>query len=70
MACSGCKKRREGRNNPITKDGDLMGGYKYLNDRQIKIRLEVYKKRFCRDCNDRYKCDYNMYLKCGIRLIK
>ena len=68
MACSGCKKNRMARANKMTKDGDLMGGYKYLSDRQIKSRLEAYKRRFCKSCNDRYNCNYGVYLKCEVRL--
>lgn len=65
MACGGCGKRREVRavNKSITKD-DVMGGYKYLTDRQIKARLEIYKKRYCKDCPKRYECDYPSYISC------
>ena len=61
MACRGCGKRQVSKK--ITKD-DIMGGYKYLTDRQIKARLEVYKRRYCSDCDKRYECDYEMYVKC------
>ncbi len=61
MACKGCGKRQMTRK--IVKNG-IMGGYKYLTDRQIKARLEVYKKRYCSDCDKRYECDYEMYVKC------
>ena len=61
MACGGCSRRH--RPAPINKDG-IMGGYKYLTDAQIKARLEVYKKRYCSECNNRYKCDYTMYVNC------
>lgn len=63
MACGGCGKKKK---RPIkaSAEKDLMGGYKYLSDRQIKTRLEAYKKRYCSDCNSRYDCDYTMYLKC------
>lgn len=66
MACGGCKKRaaRRSANRTITRDGGVMGGYKYLNDRQIKARLEIYKKKYCPDCDNRFKCDYNMYVSC------
>lgn len=63
MACKGCGARRAARSKPITKDG-IMGGYKYLTDRQIKARLEVYKKRYCSDCNKRYECNYELYVNC------
>lgn len=66
MACSGCGKRRAVRAaKKIAKNGDeVMGGFKYLNDRQIKARLEVYKKKYCSDCDDRYECAYETYTKC------
>lgn len=62
MACGGCGKKRVSQQ---AIDADpVMGGYKYLNDRQIKARLEVYKKKYCKDCDKRYSCDYPMYLEC------
>jgi hypothetical protein len=70
MACGGCQKRREARdaqmvNNRQAKDEtDLMGGYANLTDRQIKARLEVYKRRYCTSCAKRYECDYTLYLEC------
>ena len=67
MACSGCgKKRRAARaasQKAIEKD-EVMGGYKYLKDRQIKARLEVYKKKYCKGCDKRYECNYAMYVEC------
>lgn len=61
MGC-GCGQK----NNKLrfNKGDNILGSYKYLNDRQIKARLEVYKKINCKNCNERYKCDYVMYLKC------
>jgi hypothetical protein len=56
-----------GRQAPVVSDNpndDLMGNYKYLTDRQIRARLEVYKKRFCKDCERRYQCDYPTYVAC------
>ena len=66
MACGGCGKRRAAATAAAGKitEKDLMGGYKYLTDRQIKARLEIYKKRYCPNCDNRYKCDYLMYVKC------
>jgi hypothetical protein len=65
MACGGCQKKRAAAAaaGKIT-ENDLMGGYKYLTDRQIKARLEIYKKRYCPNCDNRYKCDYSLYVKC------
>ncbi len=65
MACGSCSKRR---NNKTKKnpDGsvDILGGYKNLNDRQIRARLEVYKRKYCSNCDKRYDCNYKIYLKC------
>ena len=64
MPCGGCTKRRVAKEQ--SKEGyDVMGGYKDLPDRQIKARLEVYKKRYCRQCEKRYKCDFVMYSNCN-----
>lgn len=41
-----------------------MEQYKYLNNRQLKARLEVYKKRYCKECENKSVCDYEMYVKC------
>jgi hypothetical protein len=65
MACGGCRKKSK----PAIRksDYDFTGGVdiKSLNDRQIKARLEAFKRRFCNDCGRRYECDYSMYLKCN-----
>jgi len=61
MACRRCvKKNIVG---SVEKTG-VLGGYGYLTNRQIRARLEVYKKRYCKDCDKRYKCDYKMYVEC------
>lgn len=60
MACGGCRSKRKALKNKY----DVMGGYKYLSDRQIKARLEAYKKRYCSDCELRYKCNYELYVNC------
>ena len=66
MACGGCAKRRAARSaaRRSREDTDLTGGYANLTDRQIKARLEVYKRRYCSDCTKRYECDYKNYLEC------
>lgn len=62
MGCSGCGKRR------ARKAGqskiNIMTEYKYLNDRQLKVRLEVYKKKYCKGCKDKEKCNYERYVSC------
>lgn len=64
MACSGCGRKRQARRAAQKSGDEVMGGYKYLNDRQIKARLEVYKKKYCKGCNKRYECDYQSYVEC------
>ena len=71
MACGGCGRRTESRAaSAITKDGNLLGGFKYLSRRQINARLEAYKRKFCSNCDERYVCIYEIYLKCEKRLAK
>ena len=60
MGCNCGQNRRKHVRDP----GDVMGGYKYLKPQQVTARLEVFKKRNCLECIDRYKCDYNKYLGC------
>ena len=66
MACGGCAKRRAKRvaANKARAEKDLMGGYANLNDKQIKARLENYKRKYCPSCSKRYECDYTNYLAC------
>jgi hypothetical protein len=70
MACGGCQKRREAQsvqaadNRQAKEEQDLMGGYANLTDRQIKARLEIYKRRYCGPCAKRYECDYTVYTEC------
>jgi hypothetical protein len=70
MACGGCQKRRDDQTAALTanrqakEEHDLMGGYANLTDRQIKARLEIYKRRYCTNCTKRYECDYTSYTEC------
>lgn len=66
MACGGCAKRRaaSAANKEAQDTQDLTGGYANLTDTQIKARLEVYKRRYCKECTKRYECDYTSYLNC------
>ena len=60
MAC-GCSKNKA----KYLKDpSDVMGGYKYLKPSQVAARLEIFKRKYCTDCESRYKCDYNKYVSC------
>ena len=61
MAC--CGKRRASSNTPFS----VMGGYKYLTDTQIKARLEVFKRMYCKSCGQRYNCDFSTYQTCTIK---
>lgn len=71
MACGSCSKRRNSRDvnnarNTSPENYDLASGVdiKSLNDRQIRARLELFKRKFCKDCKIRYTCDYPSYLNC------
>jgi len=66
MACGGCAKRRAAvsAQRQSKEDYDLTGGYANLTDGQLKARLEVYKRKYCKDCAKRYECDYKNYLEC------
>jgi hypothetical protein len=60
MACCG-------RSKPITQTFDVMGGYKYLSASQIKARLEIFKRIYCKNCGERYSCDFGKYQSCTIK---
>lgn len=64
MGCNSCGKRTAVKAD-ITKY-DIFGGVsiKSLNNRQIESRLALFKRRFCKKCSNRYKCDYAYYLTC------
>ena len=66
MACGGCVKRRAVRaaHRRSKEDYDLMGGYANLTSGQINARLEIYKRRYCKQCDNRYDCDYGSYVSC------
>lgn len=68
MACGGCgRNRRPKRPEARSPENyDLAGGVNInsLTDRQIHARLEVFKRKFCTSCNNRYKCNYGTYLDC------
>jgi len=66
MPCGGCGRRSEARREAMRSrdESALNGGYANLTARQIKARLEVYKRRYCSKCEKRYDCNYNNYLKC------
>ena len=61
MGCNCGKNKRIHAKDPL----DVMGGYRYLKRHQIAARLEIFKKRHCKNCDKRYKCDYSSYLNCS-----
>lgn len=66
MACGGCAKRhtRQMATKRSESNKDLKSGYANLTDRQLKARLEIYKRRYCKTCDQRYECDYKNYVQC------
>jgi hypothetical protein len=66
MACGGCAQRRLAAEADAMKreEANLIDGYKCLNDRQIRARLENYKRKYCKDCASKFECDYAKYLEC------
>jgi len=42
----------------------VFGNYSYLTDRQLKARLENYKRNYCKDCAERYECDLTRFTIC------
>ena len=66
MPCGACTKRRAAAQavRKANEEKDLMGGYANLTDRQIKARLENYKRKYCKDCPKRYECTYINYIDC------
>lgn len=69
MACGSCKNNRRTPPNINTTNSenyDLTGGMdiRSLNNRQINARLEVFKRKFCKNCSFRYDCTYTTYIEC------
>jgi hypothetical protein len=70
MACKTCGKNKVKTHS--TKPAvrySVLGKYKYLRHDQLKHRLEVFKRIYCKDCDDRYVCDIEMYNNCN-KIIK
>lgn len=69
MPCGGCSSKRRARQEAAQSYVyDVMGGKKYLPERQLKARLETYKRIHCKNCDNRYKCDFGMYSACEVRI--
>jgi len=66
MACKSCNNKKNKVNNIKPEEYDITGGVdiRSLNSRQIQVRLEVFKRRFCRSCSFRYDCTYLTYIDC------
>lgn len=62
MACGSCAKRRKKKVTDVSRE--LFGEYKYLSNKQIEARLSSFKRKYCKECDDKYTCNYAMYLKC------
>jgi len=60
MGCNCGKNKRRSMVDP----NDVMGGYKYLKPSQVAARLEIFKRKNCKDCETRYQCDYEKFLTC------
>ncbi len=67
MACGGCSGQRKYANKVTDTSKELFGNYKYLSNRQIEARLAKYKRHNCKDCDERYVCNYASYLVCKKR---
>ena len=68
-ACGGCSARRKAREAARKQQVyDVMGGHKYLPERQLSARLETFKKIHCKNCDTRFKCDFGMYSACKKRI--
>lgn len=69
MGCSRCEKkqkRKDERGNPELYRA--FGNYKYLTNRQVRTRLEYYKKKHCKGCSKKDECNISMFFKCkGIK---
>lgn len=70
MACRSCGNRKnkttKGVAYPKSKKirYTVMGNYKFLKQNQIDKRLETFKRMYCKDCEQRYTCDFKMYNEC------
>jgi len=64
MGCCGKSRRRPKQSTNQRQRPDVMGGYKYLQPHQVRARLEVFKRRYCTDCERRYSCTYKTYQEC------
>lgn len=69
MGCNcGGRRKNNTQSSAVKRDvSNIVEEYRYLKPHQIQARLEVFKRNFCTNCDNRYQCDYKMYLKCEKR---
>lgn len=67
MACGSCGRKRgssTNTNNENLASAMVFGSNIYLTDRQLKARLENYKRNYCKECSERYTCDLTRFVIC------
>jgi hypothetical protein len=57
-------KEKGGKNSQAGHPRIFNGRLQVLTARQLRARLEVYKKNNCPNCEKRYECDYGMFVQC------
>lgn len=67
MGCNCSKSKNSRALSGEAKPFSVMGNYKYLTAAQIAARLEVYKRMYCKTCDTRYDCTFEVYNVCTIR---
>jgi len=67
MACGSCGRKKGSSlnsNDENLANAMVFGSNIYLTDRQLKARLENYKRNYCKDCVERYNCDLTRFTIC------
>lgn len=67
MACGSCGRKKGSNtntNNENLASAMVFGSNIYLTDRQLKARLENYKRNYCKECAERYECDLTRFVEC------
>jgi len=62
MAC--CGKKRAHPSALVKPSFTVMGNYKYLNNQQIMKRLQIFKNLYCKECEAKELCTYEVYKMC------
>lgn len=69
MACGGCAKRRAARVvRNKEEEASFLANTRNLNQQQLNVRLEKYKRKYCSNEPCRYECDYGKFVNCKKRL--